>query len=460
MNHQLRKSEKRLGFTLLELLMVVAIIGILMSLSVVVMLGFIDQAEEEATSATIQKLGRLVEQRSEAFDRAFKGAVKQRTVTAMQGLLVDPNQDGNRADGIFGVYESEVEILAKKALFRFQMPQRFEERLLFGDAAVTVSGMPESIFLAVAGPNARQYLLNENAKLATPNPAFVPSASQITDLATARWVGGSVTITFGGPASPATKTFTFTGNQSVTESIELLYFTLTASGSYGATSVDVDRFTPAEIQDTDDDGLPEFIDAWGQPLRFYRWPTRLVDWNPPIPFQPVLADPNDPTDVVVTVDTDSDGIPDTTIGQRAITPDERAVANILLKGLPPAPSLLPNGVLPRDLLLTDPDDPIGILYSALERLDGNNGSSLLRVQFNEANYHTPDTFHAPVIVSAGADETLGLYEPNDTANLGNLAAYNADLNGNSTPGEPADFAALLDVISDNLTSRNKLAGGR
>ena len=30
--------------------------------------------------------------------------------------------------------------------------------------------------------------------------------------------------------------------------------------------------TAKEVQDTDGDGLPEFVDAWGQPLQFFRWP--------------------------------------------------------------------------------------------------------------------------------------------------------------------------------------------
>ena len=33
-----------------------------------------------------------------------------------------------------------------------------------------------------------------------------------------------------------------------------------------------DDFTDREVQDTDGDGLPEFVDAWGHPLQFYRWP--------------------------------------------------------------------------------------------------------------------------------------------------------------------------------------------
>ena len=31
-------------------------------------------------------------------------------------------------------------------------------------------------------------------------------------------------------------------------------------------------FTDKEVQDTDGDGMPEFVDAWGQPLQFFRWP--------------------------------------------------------------------------------------------------------------------------------------------------------------------------------------------
>ena len=33
-----------------------------------------------------------------------------------------------------------------------------------------------------------------------------------------------------------------------------------------------DDFSDREVKDTDGDGLPEFVDAWGQPLQFYRWP--------------------------------------------------------------------------------------------------------------------------------------------------------------------------------------------
>lgn len=454
MTHSPQKSS-RSAFTLLELLVVVAIIASLMSLSFYVMFGLTDSAEEEATAVTVRKVQGLLEQRMEAFDRAFKGTRKQLAINGTQQLLADPNNDGDRSDAIFGVRDEVLEILAKKAAFRFEFPQRRVERLVSGDPATIIpdavagdgSGLPDSIATAIALPRARTELIHEG----NPNPSQV----QILARATARWHGGADTTNVPNQ--------TFPGHTLETESVELLYFTLIASGSFGASQVDADRFRNTEILDTDQDGLPEFVDVWGQPLRYYRWPTLLMAPSGPEPvFQPVLSDPNDPTDVVTTVDTDGDGIPDTTVGQRSVSTQEREVANILLQGLPPAPTLLPNGTLPRDLLLTDPDDPVGLLYSEMERLDGNDGRPLFRAEYNSAKYHTPDTYHAPLVMSIGADGVTGLFEPFDTSGSrrGNLAQYNLDLNGNGTPGEAADFDLMIDAISDNITSRNKRAGGR
>ncbi len=36
------------------------------------------------------------------------------------------------------------------------------------------------------------------------------------------------------------------------------------------------HFRPDEIADTDEDGRPEFIDGWGMPIRFLRWPAGFV----------------------------------------------------------------------------------------------------------------------------------------------------------------------------------------
>ena len=33
----------------------------------------------------------------------------------------------------------------------------------------------------------------------------------------------------------------------------------------------MEQFNPSEIGDTDQNGLPEFLDGWGRPIRFLRW---------------------------------------------------------------------------------------------------------------------------------------------------------------------------------------------
>ncbi len=53
---------------------------------------------------------------------------------------------------------------------------------------------------------------------------------------------------------------------------EMLYALLVeGQGPFGSV-FSADDFSDAEVKDTDGDGLPEFVDAWGEPLQFYRWP--------------------------------------------------------------------------------------------------------------------------------------------------------------------------------------------
>jgi prepilin-type N-terminal cleavage/methylation domain-containing protein len=398
-----KQSSTRSAFTLLELLIVIAIIALLMGISFSVMYGLVSQAEEEATIATVRKVDALLQQRIEAFDRTFKGNKKTSAVNGISVLLASQN--------IFGVRDDVKEILAKKALFRFEFPQRIDERRLFGDPDTVVTGLPDTIFRAVAAPNARQQLVNEGNA--------TPSDTDIQNRVISNWAN----------------------HRSETESAALLHFALLASDSYGVGAVDGDRFTDKEVADTDGDGLPEFIDAWGNPLRFYRWPTRLIDITAPSPFVPVLGNPADSTDT------------------RQIVGQERELANLLFKGLSPPPLPLPNGVLPRDLLLTDPDDAVGRLYSELERLDGNDGRPLFATEYNESKYHTPETYHTPLIVSAGSDGVLGLREPNDTDFSNGIFGNLAQLAG-TTVLSPTPSVEVRDQLTDNITNRNRRAGGR
>lgn len=53
---------------------------------------------------------------------------------------------------------------------------------------------------------------------------------------------------------------------------EMLYAILVEGAGQSGGGLDRDDFTSREVQDTDGDGLLEFVDAWGEPLQYYRWP--------------------------------------------------------------------------------------------------------------------------------------------------------------------------------------------
>ncbi|WP_337173830.1 prepilin-type N-terminal cleavage/methylation domain-containing protein [Paludisphaera sp.] len=54
---------------------------------------------------------------------------------------------------------------------------------------------------------------------------------------------------------------------------EMLYALLVEGQGLLGSVFSPDDFSDREVQDTDGDGLPEFVDAWGKPLQFFRWPT-------------------------------------------------------------------------------------------------------------------------------------------------------------------------------------------
>lgn len=395
----------RAGFTLLELLIVVAVIAILMTLSLRVMFGLLGQAEEQATVATVRKIDALLQQKMDAFDRAYKGARALSAESNITAILASQN--------IYGWRPNVIPILAKKAAFRTAFPQRMEE-LLVVDTQLAVIGMADSFYKAVAEPGARLQQQLEGKPT---------DAASVKNRAKANWN---------------------TKHTPETESAELLYYCLVVADSFGAVGAGGDRFTNREVADTDEDGLPEFVDAWGKPLRFYRWPTRLIDIDAPSPFEPNLSDPSDLTDT------------------RAVVGAERQIANTQFQGLAPPPITMPNGVTPRDMLLIDPDDPVGVLYSELERLNGLNGTPDFKAEFNELKYHTPETYHTPLIVSAGPDGQFGIQPPGHFAEpstkvyeFGNLA----QLEGTTT-AKPVPSSAVLEKLFDNISNRNRRAGAK
>ena len=102
-----------------------------------------------------------------------------------------------------------------------------------------------------------------------------------------------VTLTGFGPAQlveipPATRRYAgLIGNKGpVTESSDLLHMIVTRG--VVADPDMIAHFRDDEIGDPNGNGLKEFIDGWGRPIRFWRWPVGLNS-----PLQPITGSPSD-----------------------------------------------------------------------------------------------------------------------------------------------------------------------
>lgn len=371
---RMRRKPNR-GFTLVEILVVIGIIAILASILLVVVGNMISNSRKDATAATILKIQKLLDQRMEAFDRRLQGATFDRVFKKQfDDLIQQVTVTLQRQNPpVYGVSPEMLGILARKVFFKNNFPQRFLEF-----------------------PGADQ---NGNGVL---------DSAEDTD-------GDGI------PNAIDPRPTVSDTHDATTESSELLYYVLTKGAIFGVEAVDESEFTSSEVADTDGDGLLEFVDAWGRPLQFYRWPTRLI--------KPWGAEGQDND-----IDT-------------PLTPADRdrATAGLLISGLPAPPT-----GSERDQLDQDPDDPTGRITREAGRL-ASLSQVFANANYFEAVYHTIDTWHRPLIVSAGADGELGLYFPHE------LDVQNKKYGTLAQP-RPNE----LDALTDNITNRNQRAaeGGR
>jgi len=322
---------RRSGFTLIELLVVMGIIAIVAGLSFVAATSFLTNARENATEVTIKKVDAILQDRMTALtnyceesDRRCTSSLglPSRPPSYILPLNVSPmktQMDVFREAIQRGDYKlvKILKLKGKKDFFRRIMPMTFEEADMDLDGKTDV----------------------------TNNQGVLVDVSTLSSL----------------------------GHKSETESAEVMYWFLTNGPQVGNAPVGTGDFLEREIGDTDGDGLLELLDGWGRPLRFYRWPTRLIR-------QPVSGNPQD-----------------------SIADFSKASINVT------AASYLISTLPPLSVLMSDPDDPTAALTTAYTP------------EVFEKNLHTMRTWHAPLIMSVGEDGENGLHEPEDFLNFGQLA---------------------------------------
>ena len=381
------QAGPRGAFTLIELLIVVTIISILLGLSIGVTLSFLTSAREAATRTTLAKID--VE-----LGRRFAALRRQQDRMGVSSPLIQKR----RAMEDFPAYMA-----------------------------------------AAPGPDG------------TPGTADDVRLFETDDV-----FNGRVGRAFESNAA-ARGPFAADGYaEDPTASAEALFVLLSSGSTFGTSDPGGDLLTERELADTDGDGLREVVDGFGNPLRFYRTPTRLLR-----PSLPAAAGYDGTVPDAVAGAQDGDGRFALTAHAFAEPAGEFAtVAQVLLENALPGVEPNPADLFDRDtrvhgdaapsdaylptlgsVLRADPDDPYARVGLDFADPFGNGRSYPAGAgpAAFEKLFHTPTTWYRPIVVSAGADGDLGLFEPQDRTRFGHLAQ----------PREPV-------ATYDNITS---LQGG-
>jgi prepilin-type N-terminal cleavage/methylation domain-containing protein len=395
------RPSTRSGFTIIELLIVILLMSIMLSILVSLVRGVMGTTRYAATKTTIIKISRILEDRTEAF-RRYMDKLDKRAGNSLP-RYVKPfhlKQAGGRRQLAL--------ILARKDEFRRHFPQMFSE-------------------INTSTSNNNWPTLNPDGST---NSNYDPLMHELF------------------PES---------------ESSECLYFFLTQGDTFGAEQIAADAFTSLEVMDTDGDGLQEFVDSWGKPLRFYRWPTRLVRPNP------TLDPDNDNWTQGGTWQEIRDDSIDIFDREFRFKVDERA-AKVVMGPLPPRPRFNDPDLTSRlpllkddgsfystptikteleDPLARDGDDPLGLTFRSFNTQQLPKFDRPMSPANFEKLYHTASTYNVPLIISAGPDGILGLYEPFPTEDLNKDGTLDPNEDRNENGEIDRTFGHLAQPIIDS-----------
>jgi prepilin-type N-terminal cleavage/methylation domain-containing protein len=229
-----RAAGRSGGFTLVELLVTITIIGMLAALVLAGLAASRETARMNKTKATIAKLDRILMARYESY-RTRRAPIEVRGLPPRTAM--------------------ELQMRARRELMRREMPERWDD-ITYPDFDPSDAVVPPPAFPAINVPGT----FPDNSSITRPVPrpglsrAYYQRFRQRRNLLAA--------------ASSTADADDLLGRFG---SAECLYL-LVSMGS----PEDRNDFHESEIGDADGDGMLEFHDAWGRPINFLRWAPGFV----------------------------------------------------------------------------------------------------------------------------------------------------------------------------------------
>ncbi|GAB5402501.1 MAG: type II secretion system protein [Aureliella sp.] len=251
--------RSRAGFTLVELLVAIAIMGVLVGMVLFSLAGAQTDSKISRTKATIEKINSVILEEWEKYRyRAARIDIDSSLLRPNKGLGGQPALSPREG--------ARLRMIVLRDLMRMEMPDRWTDILY-----------PPTSYKA-----ALNTFDNMNNGTIADLPYYAGNPAINADVFPGvRVVPGKLNIyrsqvgiqSF---ASPTTLTVSpvpssIPANVVENQGAELLYM-IVANANYSGGSA-LEGFRSSEIGDTDEDGLPEFLDAWGTPIRWLRWPS-------------------------------------------------------------------------------------------------------------------------------------------------------------------------------------------
>jgi prepilin-type N-terminal cleavage/methylation domain-containing protein len=208
----------RRGVTLVELMITMAILAILAAAAIGASSAAIESGRRARTKGLVGKLHTLLMERWESYD------------TRRVNVEFAPNVKWSPTD------KADKRLLAKRELIKMEIPDRWAD-IIGGQIAsyppgTRLNGFPRPKHLAARPAITSTYLRRYNS-LKSSDPVVVRNH----------------------------------------QGAECLYLVIMyATGDGEAATL----FSEQDIGDVDGDGAPEFLDGWGRPISFLRWPTGFV----------------------------------------------------------------------------------------------------------------------------------------------------------------------------------------
>jgi prepilin-type N-terminal cleavage/methylation domain-containing protein len=257
------------GFTLVELLVVISIIGVMSGMFILAYRGASQESMTQKTRSTIQKISEVLNARMDEYENFPLTLRDNFTGNAISSNVVPFGTETATT------LRERARLMALRDIIRMEMPDHPDDLKFTTYWRATLS--PPGNFIDYLGT-----VLPRSINTGMVDPSYGTSVfiqNQLT--ARSRSLMTKLSNSAGLPINEWDKT---------NANAELLYLIVEDSELYGSSAIEL--FGKTEIADTDGDQLYEFVDSFGQPIQWIRWPAGVkgASRTNPDMLNPALVD--------------------------------------------------------------------------------------------------------------------------------------------------------------------------